>query len=350
MPHEPVGLQCPLPNADSERITLAHGEGGRLMRRLIEERIIPILDPSRTHELSDAFLLPYAARRLAFTTDSFVVSPLFFPGGDIGSLAVNGTVNDLAVAGASPRWMSLSLIIEEGFSWSTLETVLHSVAAAAKQADVKVVTGDTKVVNRGAADGLFVTTTGIGELFERVPPGPSALEPGDRLLVSGPIGRHGIAVSSAREQLDFDPQPVSDCAPLHEVVAALMAAAIPVKAMRDATRGGVAAVMHEWAEASGLSLRLTADAIPVSAEVRGACELLGLNPLHVANEGTMVIAAPAAAADAALSVMRSVSQAAQATLIGEVIPRAIASVVLRQLTGVDVPLDEPLGSPLPRIC
>jgi hydrogenase expression/formation protein HypE len=320
------------------------------MRRLIEERIVPILDPGRTHELSDAFLLPATGKRLAFTTDSFVVSPLFFPGGDIGSLAVNGTVNDLAVAGARPRWLSLSLIIEEGFAWSALETVLRSVVAAAELAGVMVVTGDTKVVNRGAADGLFLNTTGIGELFEEVPPGPSALAPGDRLLVSGTIGQHGIAVMSAREQLDFDPQPKSDCAPLHAVVEALMAAKIPIKAMRDATRGGVAAVMHEWAGASQHSLRITADAIPVTAEVRGACELLGLNPMHVANEGTMVVAVPASAVDAALRAMQSIPQAAHTRLIGEVVPREIASVVLRQLTGVDVPLDEPLGSPLSRIC
>lgn len=350
MSHERVAFQCPLPHDSTERITLAHGEGGRLSRRLIEDRIVPILDPDRIHELSDAFLLPTTRKRLAFTTDSFVVSPLFFPGGDIGSVAVNGTVNDLAVAGARPRWISLSLIIEEGFAWPTLEAVLRSVATAASSAGVKVVTGDTKVVNRGAADGLFLNTTGIGELFENVPPGPLALVPGDRLLVSGPIGKHGIAVMSAREQLDFDPQPTSDCAPLHSVVEALIAAKIPVKAMRDATRGGVAAVMHEWAGASQHSLRITADTLPVTAEVRGACELLGLNPLHVANEGTMVVAVPASAVDAALHAMQSIPQAAQTMLIGEVVPREIVSVVLRQLTGVDVPLDEPLGSPLPRIC
>jgi hydrogenase expression/formation protein HypE len=329
---------------------LAHGEGGRLMRRLIRTRLIERLGNMYLDALGDAAVLPACDRPLVMTTDSFVVSPLFFPGGDIGSLAIYGTVNDLAVAGARPRWISLALVIEEGLPFSMLDSVVSSIAAAAQRAGVQVVTGDTKVVPRGAADKLFINTTGVGELVEPAPAGPASLQIDDVLVVSGPIGRHGMAVMAAREGFDFDPPPVSDSAPLVEVVEALRAARVPVRVMRDATRGGVAAVLHEWAEASGKTMSIDEGKLPVTPEVRGACELLGLDPIHVACEGTMVIAVPPAAAADALTALRRAPLAAAATAFARVQQRGFVPVVATRATGQNVPLDEPLGALLPRIC
>jgi hydrogenase expression/formation protein HypE len=342
---------CPLPDVGAaDRIVLAHGEGGRLMRRLIRERILTAFDNQHLRSLGDAAILPACRGQLAMTTDSFVVSPLFFPEGDIGSLAIFGTVNDLAMAGARPLWVSVALIIEEGLPVATLDQVLSSMAAASCRAGVEVVTGDTKVVPRGAADGLFVNTTGVGEILSPAPAGPASLAVGDQLLVSGPLGRHGMAVMCSREGLLFDPPPTSDSAPLAGAVAALHAAQLPVKSLRDATRGGLAAVLHEWAEASDLTLAIDEQQVPVDPEVRGACEVLGLDPVHVANEGTMVVAVPEAGVDAALAVLRQVPETRQAVRIGEVRSRSLAPVIVRRALGQDQPLDEPLGAPLPRIC
>jgi hydrogenase expression/formation protein HypE len=284
------------------------------------------------------------------TTDSFVVSPLFFPGGDIGSLAVYGTVNDLAVAGAVPRWISLALILEEGLELDVLRRVLASVAAAAERVGVLVVAGDTKVVPRGAADKLFINTTGVGEIVATPPAGPHAIQVGDELIVSGPIGRHGIAVMVARDALAFDPPPVSDSAPLVGAMSALERAAVPLRAVRDATRGGLGAVLHEWAEVSGKTLTIQEQRLPVTPEVRGACELLGLDPVHVANEGTMVVAVPPGHAAAALDALRQDDQSSHAAVIGRVEARGLAAVVVERATGRRIPLDEPIGAPLPRIC
>jgi hydrogenase expression/formation protein HypE len=342
---------CPVPIPPHDgRITLAHGDGGRLSRQLLRDLILPALGNEHLAALDDAARLPRIEGRLAFTTDSFVVSPLFFPGGDIGSLAVFGTVNDLAVNGARPRWLTLSLILEEGLPRAVLRCVLQSVARAARQAEVQVVAGDTKVVPRGAADGLFINTAGIGELIEPFPPGPAHLQVGDELIVSGPIGRHGIAVLAAREDLAVDP-PKSDAAPLLPAVESLRRAlGGRVRAMRDATRGGVAAVLHEWSAACGHTLSVLEPSIPVPPEVRGACELLGLDPLHVANEGTMLVAVEAGAGEAALSALKAVPGAAGAALIGHVRPRGVAAVTVRRALGREQPLDDPLGAPLPRIC
>jgi hydrogenase expression/formation protein HypE len=246
--------------------------------------------------------------------------------------------------------LSLSLILEEGLPLEVLRRVLESVASAAHHAKVQVVTGDTKVVPRGAADGLFLNTAGIGELLDPAPPGPSAIQPGDPLIVSGPIGRHGVAVLIAREQLDFDPIPASDCGPLAQAAEALHRYGIPVRAMRDATRGGVAAVLHEWAEAAACGFTIDESRLPDSPEVRGACELLGLDALNLANEGTMLLAVPPAAADLALSALRGVPQTAAACIIGEARPRGLCPVSVRRALGREQPLHEPLGSPLPRIC
>jgi hydrogenase expression/formation protein HypE len=351
MKPEPPLISCPVPDAGpADRITLAHGEGGRLMRRLVRERILPAVGSERLRQLGDAAHLPAVSGPLALTTDSFVVTPLFFAGGDIGSLAVYGTVNDLAVSGARPLWISLAAIVEEGFDQATFDRMLASVAAAAKRARVEVVTGDTKVVPRGAADGLFLNTTGVGEILPPPLPGPTELEAGDVLIVSGPIGCHGMAVMAGREGLEFDPPPTSDSAPLADATAALRDAAVPVRAMRDATRGGLGAVLHEWAEASGLTLSVDEPRLPVTPAVRGVCEVLGLDPIHVANEGTMVVAVPPDAAGAAVDILRSVPETAGAVQIGVVEARGPAAVVVRRALGQAVPLDEPLGSPLPRIC
>ncbi len=353
MANETWQLHCPVPiGANADRITLAHGEGGRLMRRLIEDRILPRLRdvPNGVRPPGDAALLPPMESGLAVTTDSFVVSPLFFPGGDIGRLAVFGTVNDLVVAGAQPLWMTLALIIEEGLPIAVLERVLDSVAEAAIEAGVHVVTGDTKVVPRGAADGLFLNTSGIGRLLEPAPPGPEALRPDDELIVSGPVGRHGIAILAAREQLGLTPPPETDCACLRGPMQALRDAAVPVRAMRDATRGGVTAVLHEWAAACGLTLTIDEAAVPLTPDVRGASELLGLDPLHVANEGTMLVAVPAGSGEAAVEALRRSPVSAAADVIGRVAEKKIAPVTIVRSLGRELPLDEPSGVLLPRIC
>ena len=343
-------MTCPgIRDGTDDRVLLAHGEGGAAMRRLIADRIIPrLIGP--TAVLDDAVVLPPIKGQPVLTTDAFVVSPLFFPGGDIGSLCVFGTVNDLAVRGAEPLWLTLTLILEEGLPLTILDRVLDSVAASAQRCGVSVVAGDTKVVPRGAADGIFITTTGLGQLCQLAPAGASLLRPGDQLVVSGPIGRHGIAVLSAREELGFEPPPVSDCAPLLEAVRSLRDHEVPTKAMRDATRGGVSAVLHEWSRDCGLTLAIDESCVPLTADVRGACELLGLDPLHVANEGTMLIAVDPAQADQTVAVLRRVAGCEQAAIIGEVRPRDVVPVVVQRLLATEQTLIEPSGAPLPRIC
>jgi hydrogenase expression/formation protein HypE len=344
-------LSCPAYGiAADERVLLAHGEGGRLMRQLIHRLIMPAVDNEVLHAAGDAAILPALKGPIVMTTDSFVVSPLFFPGGDIGSLAVFGTVNDLAVAGAQPRWISLGLILEEGLELIVLERVLKSIAAAAQRVGVLVVTGDTKVVPRGAADKLFINTTGIGEIIHVPPTGPDTLEVGDELIVTGPIGRHGIAVMVAREGLQFAPPPQSDSAPLVNSVGALQQSGVPLRALRDATRGGVGAVLHEWAEASLCTLIVDERQIPLDPATRGACELLGLDPIHVANEGTMIVAVPPGYSDKVIQTLRAVPETPSPVRIGHVQPRGIAAVIVERVTGQQTPLDEPSGAPLPRIC
>lgn len=346
------GVSCPVSGAtDGPRITLAHGEGGRLMRRLIREHILAALPGHEPGSMNDAAMLPPIDGAIAITTDSFVVSPLIFPGGDIGSLAVYGTVNDLAVSGAKPLYLTLSLILEEGTPLALLDQILKSIACAAERTHVRIVAGDTKVVPRGAADGVFINTTGVGVQIAALPPGPERLKPGDELIVTGPIGRHGIAVLCAREDLDFSPPPESDCAPLLDAAVQLLERLGPrLRAMRDATRGGVAAVLHEWAEASGLTLTIRERDIPVTPEVRGACELLGLDPLHIANEGTMLLAVEAGSSDEAIDALSRLTETREAARIGTVTARGIVPVAVYRALGTAQPLDDPLGAPLPRIC
>lgn len=346
------GISCPIElNRDSPRVVLAHGDGGRLTRQLVREHIANRLANIHLQSLDDAASLPRPAGPIAVTTDSFVVTPLFFPGGDIGSLAVYGTVNDLAVAGAQPRWLTLALILEEGLPLAVLDEVIASVARAAQRCEVAIVAGDTKVVPRGAADGLFINTTGVGVLHSPVPAGPKSLSPGDELIISGPVGQHGIAVLAAREQLNFNPAPRSDSQPLVGPIRALREQlGVRVKAMRDATRGGVAAVLHEWAEAARMTLAVDQAMFPMPSELRGLSELLGIDPLYFAGEGVFLLAVEPGSSEAALAILHQHSESQFAARVGEVQAQQRFPVTIRRALGTTQPLDEPITALLPRIC
>jgi hydrogenase expression/formation protein HypE len=333
-----------------ERITLSHGAGGKATQTLIEAIFLdafrnPLLEP-----LEDAARLTVGGNRLAFTTDSYVVSPLFFPGGDIGDLAVNGTVNDLAVSGAQPLYLSTGFILEEGLPVADLSRIVASMSAAARAAGVLLVTGDTKVVQKGKADGCYINTAGVGVIGGSAPLGVATAQPGDAVLVSGPIGEHGVTVMLARGELDIEADLVSDTAPLHTLVADLMAATPGVRAMRDATRGGVATILNEVARAADVAVVVNENAIPVRAEVRGACELLGIDPLYVACEGRLVAIVDGAAADTALAAMRAHPLGAQAAIIGRIVPDPPGIVLLNTAFGGTRIVDLLVGDPLPRIC
>jgi hydrogenase expression/formation protein HypE len=331
---------------ETDRVVIAHGGGGVLTRELIEGMIAPALG-NPTSGLPDAASVPNVDG-LLFTTDSFVVKPLFFRGGDIGSLSVHGTVNDLAVSGAQPLALSMSLIVEEGLSLDTLKSVVESAAEAAAACGVRIITGDTKVVARGEADELFVTTAGIGSRMIELD--PCGLREGDRVLVSGPIADHGIAVMSQREGIDFETQVESDSAPVWPFVKALLDVGVDVRVMRDPTRGGLAACCVELADDSNATIELDEAAIPVRPEVRGACEILGLDPLTVANEGKLVAFVPESDADRALDAVRGVPLGERAALVGTVQPRGPVAVTLRTRFGGQRIVEMPYGEELPRIC
>jgi hydrogenase expression/formation protein HypE len=341
---------CPPSHPAGDRILLAHGEGARLTRRLIREVLLPAFDNKYLQPLSDGAILPFSDDRLVMTTDSYVVSPLFFPGGDIGKLAVHGTVNDLAVCGAEPLYLSLGLIIEEGLPLEVLERIVLSIRDAARECAVSVVTGDTKVVPRGAADGVFINTTGIGRMRPGVDVGFNRIRPGDQVLVSGTLGDHGIAVLSAREGLDLGSTLRSDSAPLHNMVKSLFQCGIDVHFLRDPTRGGVSAVLHELVDATGMSVVLDEASLPLSEAVRGACELLGLDPLYVANEGKLLVIVAPEDAEGALAKLRQDVIGARAAIVGEILSLAPKEVLIRGPLGALRILDEPAGAPLPRIC
>ncbi len=341
---------CPTPLGARDEILMAHGSGGKLTAELIERLIVPALGNAVLDRLDDQAVLPIDGGRLAFTTDSYVVTPIFFPGGDIGELAVNGTVNDLAVGGARPLALSLAFILEEGFALDDFRRVLDSVARATARVGVPVVTGDTKVVGRGSGDQVFVNTSGIGVVPAGVTLASSRVEPGDAVLVSGTLGDHGIAILSQREGLTLDGAIASDTAPLHDLVATVLAAFPDVHAMRDPTRGGLAATLVEIATRRRLGMVVEEPAIPVGDVVRGACEILGLDPLHVANEGKLVAFVPEAGADAALAALRSHPLGRDAARIGTVTAERPGSVVLRTSIGGARILDLPYGEHLPRIC
>lgn len=320
------------------------------MHDLISEVFLPAFDDPALAAMHDGALLDAGGRRIAFTTDSYVVKPLFFPGGDIGNLAVRGTVNDLAMCGARPAFMSAACILEEGFSIKDLRRIAASMAAAAREAGVRLVTGDTKVVPRGQADGLFINTAGIGMVEHDLTVGPASVRPGDVVLLSGDIGRHGIAVLSVREGLSFENPVESDTADLSGTVAALFEAGVEVHCLRDLTRGGLATALVELAEGSGLRFQIRESDIPVCDEVAGACEVLGFDPLHVANEGRFVALVPKAQEALALDVLRRHPLGRDARTIGSVSDEGSGTVVLRGRLGVDRPLDMPRGDLLPRIC
>lgn len=338
-----------MPPPDGDRILLAHGEGARLTRRLIRDELLTAFHNDHLSPLADGATLPPAPEgSLVMTTDSSVVSPLFFPGGDIGTLAVNSAINDLAVCGAVPLYLSLALILEEGLPLTTLRRIIASMAEAARAASVQVVTGDTKVVPRGAVDKIFINTTGIGRLRPGVRLGARRVEAGDKVLVSGTLGDHGLAILAAREGLEVGDGLVSDCAPLHQIIGELLASGADVRFLRDATRGGLAAVLHELVEQTGFGVCLNEAALPLSPAVRGASEILGLDPLHVANEGKFVALVAAVDVDKALACLRRHPLGRAAALVGEV--RALDQVLIAGNLGKLRVLDEPAGAPLPRIC
>ena len=333
-----------------ERVLLAHGGGGRLTKELIAEVFLPFLGNPALEPLDDAALLDLEAGGWAFTTDSYVVSPLFFPGGDIGKLAVCGTVNDLAVKGARPLWMSLGLVLEEGLPIADLRRVAESIGSWAGFVGLKVVAGDTKVVERGRCDGLYLNTAGIGKIVTSLPLGAASLRPGDSIIVSGCLGDHGIAVMSQRSGISFSPEVSSDCAPLWDLVSAILASGSTAHAMRDLTRGGLAGALCDMAESSRLGMRVWEEKVPVRGAVRGACDLLGFDPLTIANEGTMVVFCPAAEAPALLSVMRRHPLGESAEIVGEVSDEPAGTVLLATGIGGERIVDMPTGEDLPRIC
>jgi hydrogenase expression/formation protein HypE len=349
-PEKPGGFFCPIPIEQYPRVLLAHGGGGKLTNQLIENLFIPAFGNAMLDSRHDGAVLEMPSRRLAFTTDSYVVHPLFFPGGDIGTLAVNGTVNDLAMCGARPLYLSAGFIIEEGLPMETLWRIVQSMSRAASEAGVQLVTGDTKVVDRGKGDGVFINTAGIGVVESKHAVSPASVKPGDAILLSGDIGRHGIAIMAVREGLEFESTIMSDCAPLSGIVMYLLGGGIEVHCMRDLTRGGLASALVEIAGASRLHLEINESAIPLLEDVQGACEILGFDPLYVANEGRFISFVPAAEAEQALQLMRAHPAGAQACMVGTVMEDNPGLVTLRSRIGAIRIVDTLSGEQLPRIC
>lgn len=346
----PDAWTCPRPLRDSPHVVMGHGGGGRLSAELVEHLFLPAFRNPILASLGDAAVLPPASGRLAFTTDSYVVRPLFFPGGCIGDLAVNGTVNDLAVSGAKPLYLSAGFILEEGLPLTQLGRIVERMAAAAQASGVLIVTGDTKVVERGHGDGCFVTTAGVGVVPDGLSLGPDNLRPGDAVIVSGPIGNHGVAILSVREGLDFETVIESDTAALNGLVAEMLAACPDLRAMRDPTRGGVAATLHEFAARSNVGIVIDETRLPIDTQVRAACDLLGLDPLMIANEGKLIAVAPAASADKLIEVMRRHPLGTRATVIGHATDQHSRMVFARTAVGGRRVVTLPVGEQLPRIC
>jgi hydrogenase expression/formation protein HypE len=333
-----------------DRIVLGHGSGGRLSAELLRDVFLPFFSNPLLDRMDDQAVLEIGGLRLAFTTDSFVVKPLFFPGGDIGSLAVHGTVNDLAMGGARPLFLSAAFILEEGFPTNDLRRIAASMADAAAAAGVMIVTGDTKVVEKGKGDGLFINTTGIGLVPDDVRMSASQAQPGDRVILSGPIGDHGIAILARREGLEFETEILSDSAPLHELVALMLGVSSGIRCMRDPTRGGLSSAVNEIAAQSGVSIQLEESKIQIRDEVRGACELLGLDPLYVANEGKLVAIVAPEVADAVVNAMRTCDRGRDAAIIGTVGAQRAGLVTMRTAFGSTRIVDLLAGDQLPRIC
>jgi len=343
-------LTCPSPFTSRDTILLGHGSGGKLSAELIRDIFLPAFSNAALSKLNDQAIVKVNDSRIAVTTDSFVVNPLFFPGGDIGSLAVHGTVNDLAVGGAQPLFLSAGFIIEEGLSIEVLRKVAASMQRAATGAGVFIVTGDTKVVEKGKGDGLFINTTGIGLVPNGVELSADQAQPGDKILLSGPIGDHGIAILGQREGLEFESTIESDSAPLHTLAAQILSATQGIRCMRDPTRGGVSSTLNEIATQSHVGIELNEAAIPVRDEVKGACEILGLDPLYVANEGKLVLVVASGAAHVALSAMRKHPLGCAAQIIGTVLKSNSGLVTMRTELGTTRIVDMLAGDQLPRIC
>ncbi len=344
------GASCPLPIFDHKQIVIGHGSGGKLTSQLIERIFLPAFSNPLLDKLDDQAVLRINGSRLAFTTDSFVVTPIFFPGGDIGHLAVNGTVNDLAMSGARPLYLSAAFILEEGLPTGDLRRVVESMASAAREAGVQLVAGDTKVVNRGKGDKIFITTTGIGIIECPVTISADRARPGDKIILSGYIGDHGMAIMSQRENLEFEGVIESDTAPLDGIVAAMLEVTGEIHCLRDATRGGVATVLNEIAQRSHAGMFLRETEIPVRDTVKGACEILGLDPMYVANEGKFVAVVASEAAEAVVEVMRQHRFGRDARVIGEVVSQHPGMVLMKTEIGGTRVLDTLFGEQLPRIC
>ena len=345
-----VASSCPIPIGQYAQVLMAHGGGGRLMHQLLERVFLPAFANPHLAAGHDASVIQAGAARVAFTTDSYVVQPLFFPGGSIGTLAVNGTVNDLAMAGARPLGLSAGFIIEEGLPLDTLERVVASMQAAARGAGVAIVTGDTKVVDRGKGDGVFINTSGLGLVEHDLPILPASVRPGDVIVLSGDVGRHGMAIMAAREGLRFESAIESDCAPLWEPVRDLLASAVEVHCLRDLTRGGLVSALNEIAGSAGVGITIDEREVRVREDVRGACEILGFDPMYVANEGRFVAFVPDADAERTMAVLRRHPVSAGAAVIGEVRSESAGLVLVRGLLGSTRVLDMLSGEQLPRIC
>lgn len=344
------GAVCPVPLTHNEQIVMGHGSGGKMSHDLIRKTFLAAFDNSILRTGDDAAPLAVEGTRLAISTDSHVVAPLFFPGGDIGKLAVCGTVNDVAMLGARPLYLTAGFILEEGLPIETLQRVVESMSAAAKEAGVQIVAGDTKVVEKGKADGLYVNTTGIGEILPNVNIGGALAQPGDVVILSGPIGDHGIAVLGARGELGFTSDIQSDVAPLNHLIQAMLEGSPNIHVLRDPTRGGLATTLNEIAAQSGVTILLDEQAIPVRPAVSAACEMLGFDPLYVANEGKLVAMVAKEDAERVLSAMRKMRYGEEAVLIGEVTAGPQSRVLLRTAIGTTRVVDMLAGEMLPRIC
>jgi hydrogenase expression/formation protein HypE len=347
---EIFSASCPIPISDHREIVLAHGSGGRLTHQLIQKMILPQFRNELLAPMHDGAVFSVNGAKLAFSTDSFVVNPIFFPGGDIGKLAVCGTINDLAMCGAKPLYLSAALILEEGLPMDDLWRIIQSMKQTADEAGVMLVTGDTKVVDRGKGDKIFINTSGLGAVEPGVEIHPGRARVGDRVIINGPIAQHGIAIMSVRENLSFETKIASDCAPLHGLVEAILEAYPDVHVLRDPTRGGIASACNEIAEQAKVGIRLDEAAIPINEEVRGACEILGFDPLYVANEGKLLAIVPAEAADAVLEAMRGHPLGREAAIIGEAVNEHRGFLTMRTRVGGSRVVDMLSGEQLPRIC
>ena len=345
------GLNCPIPISDYKHVLLAHGGGGKLMHDLIEKMIIPGFRNELLDKQHDGAVLNINGVKLAYTTDSYVISPLFFPGGNIGDLAVNGTVNDLAMCGAKPLFLSTGFVIEEGLPMETLYEVILSMKKAGDAAGIEIVTGDTKVVDRGKGDGIFINTSGIGLIEHDINISPASIKTGDLIVLSGDIGRHGIAVMSLREGLEFENSIESDCAPLNCIVTSLLNAGIRINCMRDLTRGGLASALNEIAESASVGIHIDERKIPVREEVQGACEILGFDPLYVANEGRFIAFINPDDSEKTLDIMRKQIYGEGSVIIGEVKEKKDRGLVtMTSKIGANRIVDMLSGEQLPRIC